>query len=223
MQTNLVLYSFRRCPYAMRARLALFLAQQRVELREIVLKNKPASMLSYSSKGTVPVLLINEPDSSLQQVIDESLDIMTWAFKQFDPGNYLENSILEEMLSLIAINDGEFKYYLDRYKYADRYPEHSQKEYRLKGEAFLTQLEQRLEKEPFLFGERPYLADIAIFPFVRQFAHVDIEWFDNSTYDSLKRWLSDYKESDIFLSIMKKYPAWKEGDEITWLPLPSDS
>ncbi|KZZ51596.1 glutathione S-transferase, partial [Oleiphilus sp. HI0123] len=215
-----ILYTFRRCPYAMRARLALTLSQEKIQIREIVLRNKPATMLHYSPKGTVPVLILHHSESEAPQVIDESLDIMKWAFKRYDPDNFLDASKLNEMLDLISINDGEFKDKLDRYKYADRHPEQSEQEYRKQGEGFLELLDKRLQNQTFLFGEQACLADLAIFPFIRQFAHVDLEWFDASPYDYLKRWLSDYKESDIFLSIMKKYPAWKEGDEITWLPLP---
>lgn len=213
MSSHPILYSFRRCPYAMRARLALRASCQTVELREIVLKDKPQSMLDYSAKGTVPVLILREPE---ERIIDESLDIMLWALKLNDPQNLLAVSNLDAVNELIAQNDGEFKYYLDRYKYADRYPELSEQEYRERGEKFLKLLEARLQDYPFLFGTEPCLADIAIFPFVRQFAHVDLNWFEQSPYPRLKSWLADYKASEPFLAIMKKYPAWKEGDEITW-------
>lgn len=207
MQEN-ILYSFRRCPYAMRARLAISLARQSLTLREIVLKDKPASMLEYSPKGTVPVLVLQN-----KQVIDESLDIMTWALEQNDPENYLKAEKMGDIRALIAENDGEFKLALDRYKYADRYPEYTEAEYRAQGELFLSQLEERLQSHKFLFGEKACLADIAIFPFIRQFAHVDLNWFESSQYLHLNRWLADYKESSLFLQIMVKYPAWKAGDE----------
>lgn len=216
MSSHPILYSFRRCPYAMRARLAIHLSGQEVELREIVLKDKPQSMLNYSPKGTVPVLILENPDTREEIVIDESLDIMNWALSKHDPQHYLSSSNQEAIDQLISLNDGEFKFYLDRYKYADRYPEQSEQEYREKGEAFLAQLDKRLESNNYLFGKNPCLADIAIFPFVRQFAHVNLKWFEQSSYTNLQRWLSEYKGSDIFLGIMKKYPAWKEGDEPTW-------
>lgn len=215
MNSSAILYSFRRCPYAMRARLALSLSEQKVELREIVLKNKPKSMLNYSPKGTVPVLIVKDTEGS-ETVIDESLDIMQWAFEKNDPQHYLRNETFEEVLQLISENDGTFKFYLDRYKYADRYPEKSEQEYREQGEVFLRLLDERLSKYTYLFGNEPCLADIAIFPFVRQFAHVDLKWFEQSPYPNLKSWLDAYKSSEVFLGIMKKYPAWQEGDEKTW-------
>ena len=206
MQEN-ILYSFRRCPYAMRARLAICIAQQSLTLREITLKDKPNSMLEYSPKGTVPVLVLSN-----KEVIDESLDIMIWALEKNDPEGYLDASKVHDMRTLIAENDGTFKRTLDRYKYADRFPENSQIEYRSQGESFLSQLEERLESHQFLFSDQACLADIAIFPFIRQFAHVDLAWFENSQYTQLNRWLADYKKSSIFLQVMTKYAAWKEDD-----------
>src|SRR5690554_5339291 len=162
-----ILYSFRRCPYAMRARLGILFAGLQVELREIVLRNKPAQMLAISPKGTVPVLQL--PDG---QVIDESLDIMRCALQLQDPQQLLDESTLTQGYALIEQNDRQFKHWLDRYKYADRYPEMTQLEYRLQGEVFLQQLEQLLNQS-FLLGDKISLADIGIMPFIRQFAHVD--------------------------------------------------
>jgi len=194
----------------MRARLAIKSSQQTVELREIVLKNKPAFMLTYSPKGTVPVLVLQQ-----EKVLEESLDIMLWALELKDPEHCLPNSQEQrnEMLALIRENDTDFKFNLDRYKYADRYPEHSEAFYRQQGENFLKGLEQRLIENNFLFGERFSFADMAIFPFIRQFAHVNLAWFEQASYPKLQNWLNFLKASALFLSIMKKYPAWQEADE----------
>jgi len=202
-----VLYSFRRCPYAMRARLAIASAGISVELREVVLRNKPRQLLEISAKATVPVLLLND-----DTVLDESLDIMRWALSQQDTGNWLNSDLAEDINQLIQCNDGEFKYYLDRYKYADRYPEHDEQYYRQKGEVFLIHLEKRLSQHAFLCSEKCCLADMAIFPFIRQFANVNNDWFSNSEYKNLNQWLKKHLESSLFVSIMDKYPAWKAGD-----------
>jgi len=205
-----ILYSFRRCPYAMRARLAIKSSHAIVELREIVLKNKPESMLAYSPKGTVPVLVLAQ-----KKVIEESLDIMLWALELNDPERCLPGSQAQrnEMLALIQKNDFEFKASLDRYKYADRFPEHPEAFYRQQGEIFLRELELRLTENNFLFGEHFSFADMAIFPFIRQFAHVNLAWFEQANYPKLQNWLNILKASALFLSIMKKYPAWQETDE----------
>ena len=170
------LYSFRRCPYAMRARLAIVLAELKVELREIVLKNKPAQMLAISPKGTVPVLELVETDGSSRRVIEESRDILQWALEQHDPQAVLDVEPASAQ-ALIEQNDNEFKHWLDRYKYSDRYPELSQLEYRERGELFLQVLETLLAKHRYLLGDTISSADIGIMPFVRQFAHVDQEVF----------------------------------------------
>ena len=211
-----ILYSFRRCPYAIRARMALAYSQQTVEIREIVLRDKPKSMLEHSPKGTVPVLILSNSD-----LLEESLDIMHWALAQNDPENWLpvSKALNKEIVNLIKLCDGEFKMHLDHYKYADRYPEHSVNEYRELGEGFLKVLNQQLSTQTYLFGEKIGLADIAIFPFVRQFAHVDKTWFDHSDYEYLKRWLKHHLSSGLFLSIMQKIPQWKEGDQSTFFPL----
>ena len=203
-----ILYSFRRCPYAMRARLAIAKSGITVEMREIVLRNKPQQLLDISPKGTVPVLLLSK-----REVIDESLDIMTWALAVNDTDNWLNTSSAEDIKHLIQWNDGEFKYYLDRYKYADRYPEYTAQYYRKKADIFLMDLEKRLSKQTFLCSERCSLADIAIFPFIRQFANVNAEWFLSSVYKNLNQWLTIHIESTLFISIMDKYPIWKPGNE----------
>lgn len=202
-----ILYSFRRCPYAMRARLAIAYSQQPVALREIVLKNKPQALLASSAKGTVPVLVLEDDN-----VIDESLDIMAWALEKSDPDGWLNTDLLA-MLNLIDENDFEFKKWLDRYKYADRFPEHSADYYRQQGEEFLFKLEHRLLASPYLFGQKISLADSAIFPFVRQFAAVDQTYFAKSPFPHLQRWLTDFSNSALFHSVMEKYPQWLESQQ----------
>lgn len=214
---NAILYSFRRCPYAMRARLAVAKSGIQLELREIELKNKPQQLIDISPKATVPVLLTAD-----NNVIDESLDIMKWALNQHDPDNWYQSlTESQQQLSqeLIAQNDGDFKYYLDRYKYADRYPEHSQDYYRQQAEKTLITLEQQLQQNGFLVGDRITYADIAILPFIRQFAFADKAWFDQSPYPHIQKWLNDFIESELFNSIMNKYPAWQVDDDITLFPV----
>ena len=197
-----ILYSFRRCPYAMRARLAIRVAAIQVELREVVLKHKPAQLLSASPKGTVPVLVL--PDGC---VIDESRDIMDWALQQYDPQNWLAYSATE-LNALIDENDRHFKPNLDGYKYADRHPQPASF-YRLQAEAFLQQLEARLKPQRYLLGDNISLADMAILPFIRQFAHVDLDWFNRAPYPNVQQWLHDFLEGEEFAAVMKKYPAWQ--------------
>lgn len=198
------LYSFRRCPYAMRARLGIVQSNKTVHLREIILKSKPEAMLQASPKGTVPVLITNKG-----KVIDESLDIMKWALE----GSELLLSATNEMFQLIRENDDIFKSWLDKYKYADRYPEYSEIYYREQGELFLNKLEQRLTTSPMLFSKQYSFADLAILPFIRQFAFVDIHWFYQSKYKNLQRWLFEFIESELFNSIMNKYPTWLDSHQ----------
>lgn len=207
MMTLPIFYSFRRCPYAIRARLALAYAEQTLMLREILLRNKPQSMLTLSPKGTVPVLLL--PDG---QVIDESRDVMVWALEINDPDNLLAACKNNKQIdALIDQNDIEFKPWLDRYKYFDRHPENSKEFYRNKAAAFIKQLDTLLENNSNLFGEQMSLADMAIMPFVRQFSHVDKDWFVTSPYSNCQQWLEKWLHSDLFLSVMKKYPLWDEA------------
>lgn len=206
-----VLYSFRRCPYTMRARLALVYAGIRVELREIALRNKPEQLLVISPKGTVPVLHLRDG-----RVIDESLDIMQWALAQHDPKHWL--AMTEDSRRLIAWNDGDFKYFLDRYKYADRYPDYPMQYYRQQAEVFLAELEGRLRACRYLSGKGFSLADAAIFPFIRQFAAVDDKWFQAGAYPALKIWLDDLSASALFNAVMLKYPVWTAAAETTILP-----
>lgn len=195
------LYSFRRCPYAMRARMALRYSGVAVDIVEVSLKAKPAEMLALSGKGTVPVL------SADGRVIDESLDIMRWALSQNDPQDWLlkdDPVAAEQIAPLIEQNDQVFKVHLNRYKYAERYPEQPMEVYRSEGEVFLRRLDQLLEGRDYLLADHPSLADVALMPFVRQFAHVDRDWFGQTPYLRLQAWLQRLLESDLFTSIMKK-------------------
>lgn len=212
-----VLYSFRRCPYAMRARLgcALFLPRQSLELREVVLKNKPQQLIEISPKATVPVLQLTN-----KQVIDESRDILFWALGNATDElkqQYAPQHLQLEIDQLIDENDGSFKWALDHYKYADRHEE-SEEHYREMGEVFLTKLEALLEKNRYLLANEMTLADIAIFPFVRQFAHVNKSWFEQTPYPKLINWLNELLESELFKSIMEKYKAWNTEEEDTFFP-----
>lgn len=197
-----ILYSYRRCPYAMRARMALKVASVEVEIREISLREKPKHMLAISPKGTVPVLVPAE-----NQIIDESLDIMLWSLNQHDPKGWLSVD-MESAQALIEENDTSFKKALDRYKYADRFPERTQEDYRQDGEIFLAKLEMMLANQDYLLKQTPTIVDIAIFPFIRQFRGVDLQWFESSTYINLNRWINKLIESELFLSIMQKHPTY---------------
>ena len=192
-----ILYSFRRCPYAMRARLALAVSETQVELREVRLQEKPAEMLAVSSKGTVPVLVL--PGG---QVIDESLGIMRWALAINDPEDWLER----DDVGLISANDGPFKDHLDRYKYPQRYAV-DPLPYRALGLAFLREIDVLIAAGDQLGGGARGLNDAAIVPFVRQFAAVDPGWFDTQALPHLRAWLDDYLGSDLFRSIMLREPA----------------
>ncbi len=207
-------YSFRRCPYAIRARMALCYAGVKVELREVLLKDKPAAMLAASSKGTVPVLVLEDGT-----VLDESYDVMRWALAQHDPDGWLDDSLMEELDKLVQQNDVEFKPWLDRYKYAVGYPEFSAEYYRSEGEQFLQVLEGHLEQHAYLLRDTPCFADVAIFPFVRQFAFVDKEWFESAPYPRLQSWLEMLLASELFLGVMAKYPVWQEGDRPQLFPV----
>ncbi len=201
----------------MRARLGILFAELNVELREIVLKHKPAQMLAISPKGTVPVLELAEHGSSGRLVIEESKEILEWALQQSDPHGLLSVD-LASADALIERNDNEFKHWLDRYKYADRHPELTQLEYRQNGEVFLQELESLLAKNKYLLGENISIADIGIMPFVRQFAHVDREVFYSRPYPNLQQWLRDWLEHPIFQKVMVKYQPWQEGDDLVVFP-----
>lgn len=209
-----ILYSFRRCPYAMRARMALLAAAQHPQLREISLKNKPAPMLTASPKGTVPVLVLANGT-----VLEESLDIALWALRQNDPHAYLHYP--SEGSALIAANDGPFKQALDRYKYPSRYASEPKQDWRGKGFAFVNQLNTLLATQPYLFSHTPTLPDIALFPFIRQFRATDTPWFDAQPVPHVHKWLQNWLDSSLFARIMPKYPLWEEGQKPLYLGEPA--
>ena len=202
-----VIYTFRRCPYAMRARLAIELCDIEVEYREILLRDKPRDMLEYSAKGTVPVLVLNEKTEQTK-VIDESLEIMLWAMNE-KPNNKLSPKNMEVALNLIQHHDNAFKPLLDRYKYAIRYPEKSEEEHRAACLPFLKELDTLLKESPYLLSTHVNLTDIAIFPFIRQFRGVDPHWFDALPLDQLKAWLDINLSAEYFKNIMVKRELWK--------------
>lgn len=224
-----VLYSFRRCPYAIRSRMALAYAGITFELREVSLRNKPKEMLDISPKGTTPVMhIINDGETNPQNpfILEESLDIMNWAIQQNDPLNWndLTSKALAISNDLITTNDREFKQSLDRYKYPNRFPERSPEFYRQQAEEFLEILEMQLQQHQplisgvsstnFLICDRQTLADVAIFPFVRQLAYVDIEWFQSSSYTYLQQWLKWHEASAMFEFVMQKFPVWIPDQEV---------
>jgi glutathione S-transferase len=200
-----ILYSFRRCPYAMRARLALQVAGWALEHREIALKNKPAEMLRASPKGTVPVLVLADGT-----VLEESLDIMRWALGHGDPQGWLsgDDAHRQDAWDLIARNDGEFKFHLDRYKYPHRYGLADGLAHRELAQEFLGFLQDRLALHGFLGGARFGLADAAIAPFIRQFAHTDVACFAAQPWGNLVHWLQDFEASAAFAQVMEKHPVW---------------
>jgi glutathione S-transferase len=194
----------------MRARMALAYAGISFEVREVILKDMPRELLAISPKGTVPVLQITE-----SEILEESMDIMHWALLASDPDGWIDFEVdeLDEMNELVEINDHSFKEDLDKYKYADRFPEKSQEEYREDCRIFLDGLEERLHNNRFLFADRVSFADFAIFPFVRQFSRVEPEWFNSSRYIYLRSWLAYHEKNPLFISIMHKYVSWKPGDQ----------
>ena len=200
--TQPLFYSFRRCPYAIRARLAIASSGVSVDLREILLREKPDAFLQASPSSTVPCLVTDDG------VIDESLDIMLWALREKDPEGWLD--MPDEGFELIKRNDGPFKRALDRTKYAQRYPDSDPEEQRAMASAFLSELDQRIG--PWIF-DRPTLADFAILPFVRQFAFSDKPWFDAQPWPDLQDWLNQFLESERFERVMIKYEPWQEGDQ----------
>jgi glutathione S-transferase len=202
MAKHPILYSFRRCPYAIRARLALLASGIVCEIREVKLSAKPAEMVAISPKATVPVLEL--PDG---RVIDQSLDIMRWALARNDPADWLERS--DDVL--IDRNDGPFKYHLDRYKYPDRH-DGDPAEHRTAGLDLLRPLEERLGDSRYLCGDAMGLADAALMPFVRQFAETDRDWFDGLPLPHLQSWLRGLLDSSLFMAAMVRLAPWKEGD-----------
>ena len=238
-----ILYSLRNCPYAMRARIAIFKSQQPVLLRDVVLTNKPAEMILASAKATVPILVLEERDASdepscetsdemgrgrpaaiTNKVIDESFDIMLWALNNADPDNLLHrvdiddashevraNDTLSEMITLITDFDVEFKIRLEAYKCAKRYHEDNLNDCRQACEQYIQVLETRLAQHDYLFSARESLADIALLPFIRQFARIERQWYLQSPYPNLQKWLNRYLQSPMFTKVMAKHPLWLES------------
>ena len=196
-----LLYTFRRCPYAIRARLAIKVSGVDVAMHEVSLRDKPKAMLDCSPKGTVPVLQLTDGS-----VIDESLDIMQWALSINDPEGWMDNisGSFAERVSLLNQNDGSFKQALDRYKYAVRFPQYPASYYREQSVFFLSELNARLSQHRYLMGDQPKLTDMAIFPFIRQFANVDKDWFYASNYTHLIKWLNVLIKSTLFQVVMQK-------------------
>ncbi|UWQ99408.1 glutathione S-transferase [Rhodobacteraceae bacterium S2214] len=205
-----ILWSFRRCPYAMRARLAVLYSGVTVDLRDILLKDKPAEMTTVSPKATVPVLNDNGT------VIDESRDVMMWALRKNDPEGWLD--MPAEGHAMIDINDGTFKKALDHTKYAVRFPERDASADRAAAADVLMGLNDRLARQTYLFGDMAKMADTAILPFVRQFANTDRDWFNAQDWPHLIRWLTAFETSDSFATIMVKRPIWVPGAEPTYFP-----
>ena len=211
LKNNLpILYSFRRCPYAMRARMAIHISSQKCEILEVLLRDKPPSMLEYSSKGTVPVLVLQSGE-----VIDESLDVIEWALNLNDPDNWQRSKDNEKTKELIKINDGEFKHHLDRYKYSKRYDNEDPEFHRKKCLSFIEKVNSELQNSKYIFDDEISYIDISLLPFIRQFRIADNEWFDELPYENVKSWLYIFLNSEILKSIMYKYDLWKEGDEVT--------
>lgn len=197
-----ILWSFRRCPYAMRARLAIKSAGIPIEHREILLRDKPSAFLATSPKGTVPVVVTEN------SVIDESLAVMLWALTQNDPEHWLD--VPTSAYDLIGECDGPFKSTLDRYKYASRHPDVTPETERLEARDFLMELDAMLGGQDFLYGPNATIADMAILTFIRQFAHVDLDWFQTQPWAQVTRWLADFKSSGRFQAIMGKHALWPE-------------
>ena len=209
-QAKTIFWSFRRCPYAMRARLAVKSSGIEVHLREILLRDKPDEFLQASQKGTVPVLEVGDG-----QVIDESLDVMFWALSQSDPEGWLDiyhtdKAAVEQHLSSL---DTDFKFHLDRYKYATRYDDVDEKIHRQEAVIFLESWNEKLTNQTALSGSTNGILDYATLPFVRQFRIADMEWFDAQDWPALHNWLQTFLNSERFASVMTKYAPWKDTGE----------
>ena len=211
---NPILYSFKRCPYAMRARMALRLADIKCELREVRLNNKPKDMLIASPKGTVPVLILKD------RVIDESIEIIDWVLERYD---LFKNNISKEndilTRDIISIFDYKFKYHLDRYKYSSRYEDNNANEHREECMKILYKIEKIISADKWFFGEKVNKLDISILPFIRQFRIADNQWFDKQTkINKVKKLLSNFLESELFKDIMFNYDVWEKGKEPIYFP-----
>ncbi len=209
-----ILYTFRRCPYCMRAHMALKNAGIKIELREVELKNMPQQLLDLSPDATVPALQVSK-----DEVLTESWDIVIWALSQHDPDNWLGNDsrYLQDAEMLIETNDYSFKNDLDYYKYAERHPEQTQEQYRLACEEFIDELEDMLSDNRYLLADRVSLADIGVFPFIRQFSLVDKNWFEQSDYSAVRNWLQRLIDTDLFQQIFQKHPAWQTNDTTVYV------
>ena len=204
-----ILYSFRRCPYAIRARCALLSSNVKVELREVTLKDKPDEFLKLSNSGTVPCLQLGD------NIIDESIDIMIWALKKNDPDGWLE--MPDKGYGLIDEVEKRFKPCLDQTKYASRYPKIDSEISRRLAVDYLINFDKKMEGQ-FLFGNQPKLADVAIFPFVRQFANIDINWFNEFQWKKLKDWLDFFVGSKMFIKSQKKFDQWRLDADPVFFP-----
>jgi len=203
MMQRPLLYTYRRCPYAMRARMALLHGGIDFDAHEIALRDKPAAMLQASPKGTAPVLLL--PDG---RVIEQSLDVMQWALTQPDADGWWQRAQTPACQALTSVVDGEFKQRLDAYKYPERYPDADRHAERAQAVRCLLQpLEQHLAAHRYLGGEAPCASDLAIFPFVRQFRAVDEAWFEAQALPATQRWLHGWLQSALFERCMKKLPT----------------
>ncbi len=212
-----VLWSFRRCPYAMRARLAIKISGVAVHLREIILRDKPAAFINDSPSATVPALKLCDAQTGKNLVIDESIDIMHWALAQNDPDDWRAplNRTPEDAKTFLINLDGGFKTNLDRYKYASRFGESEEQAiaHRQKGAKFLQNIDDRLRHAPHLSGDKAGFLDFAALPFIRQFRNTDTYWFDAQDWPHLKPWLERFINSPLFASIMEKYKPWQENEE----------
>lgn len=198
-----LLFTYRRCPYAMRARMALLVAGIAFNAFEIVLRDKPAALLALSTKATVPVLQLSEG-----RVLEESWDIVQWALAPQDPNGWWSRAQSAENLALLACNDGLFKHHLDRYKYPERYSEPNRFGHREQAlGALLLPLENRLQQKSYLGGVLPCATDIALFPFVRQFAAVEPAWYLEQPLPALQNWLKHWLASPLFEACMVKLPS----------------
>ena len=194
----------------MRARIAIHISQQKCEIREVLLKDKPPSMMEYSAKGTVPVLVLQSG-----KVIDESLDVIDWALNLNDPYNWKRSKDLGKTKELIKINDGDFKFHLDRYKYSKRYENEDPNFHREKCLTFIKMINEELKDSKYIYDNEISYIDISLLPFIRQFRIADNDWFDELPYENVKSWLSNFIDSKLLKSVMPKYNLWKKGDEIT--------
>ena len=188
----------------MRARMALAASGAEVMLREVLLKDKPAELLAVSPKATVPVLVLSNG-----QVLEESLDVMQWALEYCDPLGWLDDAALDS--DWISECDGDFKHWLDGYKYAERHPERTAEDYRIKAEGFIQTLEDRLSCTEWVVGGAASAVDVALFPFIRQFAGVEPSWWQQAPYPNVRQWLENWLNSSLFSAIMAKYPRWESG------------